>query len=269
MKDNCKKHSLPLRALYICRSCRDVAQRRRIIVTPKAAEDGFTLVELLIVIAVIALLLAILLPALGKAKSTAKRVKCAGNLKQIDLAMHLYLAGNNDTYPCAEDPVSTKPPYWLWMGRGWRSYIKPYLGGNIDVNNPSVLLCPGDRTEAAKYQLTSYAYSMAFYHSPEQIDDMNNVENTYIHTNESPSSVPQRSCDVANPAGKILIGEWLSNHSPVEKDYGWWCWEGRRNYLFADGHVLYLKARQIREARDRYPDANLTFKGIKGIDWPN
>lgn len=229
--------------------------------------------ELLIVIAVIALLLAILLPALGKAKSMAKRVKCAGNLKQIDLAMHLYLAGNNDTYPCAEDPVSkivSDDPnivLWLWMGRGWRWYIKPYLGGNIDVNNPSVLLCPGDRTEAAKYQLTSYAYSMAFYHSPEQIDDMNRIEDTWKH--KSPPSVPQRSCDVANPAGKILIGEWLSNHMRIEEDYGWWCWEGRRNYLFADGHVLYLKAKQIREARDRYPDANLTFKGIKGIDWPN
>lgn len=251
MKNNHKKYSLHI---------------YRLITTPKTARPAFSLVELLIVIAVIALLLAILLPALGKARSTAMRVKCSGNLKQIDLAMHLYLAANNQTYPCAQDPLPEG--YWLWMGRGWRSYIKPYLGGNIDVNNPSVLLCPADRTDAAKYQLTSYAYSMAFYHSPEQIDDIKDPCDTYTHTDESPPSVPQRSCDVANPSGKILIGEWLSNHMRIEEDYGWWCWDGRRNYLFADGHVLYLKAKEIRQARDGYPDANLTFKGIKGIDWP-
>jgi prepilin-type processing-associated H-X9-DG protein len=46
------------------------------------------------------------------------------------------------------------------------------------------------------------------------------------------------------------------------------CWVGQRNYLFADGRVEYLKAEDICMARDYLPDANLTFDGIKGIDWP-
>jgi len=226
---------------------------------------GFTLVELLIVIAIIALLLSILMPSLRKAKSMAMRLKCAHNLKQIDLAVSFYLNENDNTYPCAQDPVSTEPPYWLWMGRGWRFLVEPYLGGNIDANNPSVLFCPQDYAAKDKYESTSYSYSMAFYHSPEQIDDMNSPADTY---NNPQPSIPQRSMDVARPSGKILIGEWLSSHLPINNDQGWWCWQGSRNYLFVDGQVHFLKAKQIRPARDGLPNANLTVRGIKGLDYP-
>jgi type II secretory pathway pseudopilin PulG len=225
--------------------------------------SGFTLIELLVVIATIALLVGILIPALGRAREAAKRLACTGNLRQIHIAVDLYLSANDDEYPCAGDPVSTSPMYWLWMGRGWRRFVEPYLGGPIDANNPSVLLCPEDRSNPQKYERTSYAYSMAFYHSPEQIDSMNSTEDTY--KNPQPSK-PQKSLNVANPSGKILIGEWFSNHYPLDSDSGWWCWEGCRNFLFADGQTRFLKAEQIRPARDQMPDANLTIHGIKGID---
>jgi len=232
--------------------------------TAKRAPFGFTIVELLVVIAIIALLLSILMPSLRKAKSMAMRLACAHNLKQIDLAVSFYLNENDNTYPCAQDPVSTEPPYWLWMGRGWRFLVEPYLGGNIDAKNPSVLFCQQDHIAKDKYESTSYSYSMAFYHSPEQIDDMNSPADTY--TNPKPS-IPQKNTNVAKPSGKILIGEWLSNHSPIDDDKGWWCWQGSRNYLFVDGQVCFLKAKQIRPARDEFPNANLTVRGIKGTDW--
>ena len=225
--------------------------------------QGFTLVELLVVIAIITGLLSILMPSLGRVRAMAMRLKCTHNIKQIDLAMNLYLNANDHIFPCAEDPLPAG--YWLWMGRGWRSFVEPYLGGNIDVNNPSVLFCPQDRTAAEKYESTSYSYSMAFYHSPEQIDAMSSPEDTY----KNPQlSVGQRSMDVTNPSGKILIGEWLSNHSPIDNDSGWWCWEGSRNFLFVDGHIRMLQAKEVRPARDELPDANLTVHGIKGLDWP-
>ena len=232
----------------------------------KRVATGFSLIELLVVISIIALLLSILMPALRKAKAMAIQVTCAHNLKQINLAVNLYLDSNNETYPCAQDPVSSSPFYFLWMGRGWRRFVKPYLGGNIDANNPSVLFCPQDRVAPQIYESTSYAYSMAFYHSPAQIDAMNDKSCTY--SNPQPS-IPQRSTDVARPSGKILIGEWLSNHTPIKgEDPGWWGWEGQRNYLFADGQIRPLKAEDIRPANDDFPDANLTKNGIKGIDWP-
>jgi len=225
--------------------------------------SGFTLIELLVVIAIIALLLSILVPSLRKAKSMARRVACSHNLKQTGLAMSMYADEHDSRYPCAQDPVSTQPAYWLWMGRGFRRWVEPYLSTRVDVNTPSVLLCPADRTDPAKYESTSYAYSMAFYHSPEQIDAMNATTDTY--SNPQPS-LPQRVADVASPSGKILLGEWMSNHVPVEDDKGWWIWQGTRNFLFADGQVTFLRAEQILPARDGLPHPNLTVHGIKGRD---
>ena len=226
-------------------------------------KPGFTLIELLVVIAIIAMLLGVLMPSLRRARAGAKRLVCAHNLKQVSLAVDLYLQSNDNTYPCAQDPLPAG--YWLWMGRGWRSFVSPHLGGNIDPNNPSVLFCPEDRVAREKYESTSYSYSLAFYHSPEQIADMNSPADTY--TNPQPS-IAQRSLDVARPSRKILIGEWLSNHSPIDDDAGWWCWAGSRNFLFADGQVSFLKAREIRAAGDGLPNANLTIGGIRGQDWP-
>jgi prepilin-type N-terminal cleavage/methylation domain-containing protein/prepilin-type processing-associated H-X9-DG protein len=228
----------------------------------KAESPGaFTLIELLAVVAVISLLLSILVPSLRNARAAASRVGCAHNLKQIALAMDMYLTDNDDVYPCAQDPVAGTP-YWLWMGRGWRSFVAPYLGA-IDAGNPSALLCPQDRADPNKYESTSYAYSMAFYHIPEQINAMSEPNDTY---SDPKPSVPQRTGVVAFASAKILVGEWFSNHRPVDEERGWWNWQGARNFLFADGRVAYLEATEVRPANDGLPDGNLTVDGIRGRD---
>ena len=233
-------------------------------------KDGFTIVELLVVIAIIAAVTAILLPAVGKARAIARQTRCASNLKQIDIAMHSYLSSNDDKYPCAQDKLPKKNPadpnIWLWQGRGWRSFIAPHLGGKIDAKNPSVLLCPSDKVAPVKWESTSYSYSLAFYHKPEDIDSLNGL---YSDLTTLPPTA-QKPTNVAKPAGKILIGEWMSNHKqvPADKDQGWWCREGSRNYLFADGQVRFLNANDIRKARDENSNPNLTINGVRGIDWP-
>jgi prepilin-type N-terminal cleavage/methylation domain-containing protein len=233
--------------------------------TPKTRRrQAFSLIEVLVVISIISLLLSILLPSLRKARDVALRVGCASNLRQIGLGMNMYLDDHDNTYPCAEDPVSEDPAYWLWMGRGWRGWVKPYLGGVIDVNNPSVLLCPEDRADPSLYESTSYAYSMTFYHSPGQIDTLSAPADTY---SDPLPSRPQRGDGVALPSAKILIGEWASSHARIDEEKGWWNWQGARNFLFADQHVQFLKATEILPARDGLPDANLTVHGIKGRDY--
>jgi prepilin-type N-terminal cleavage/methylation domain-containing protein/prepilin-type processing-associated H-X9-DG protein len=234
-------------------------------------QNGFTIVELLVVIAIIAAVMAILLPGLGNARAMARRVSCGSNLHQIDLAMRLYLSENKDTYPCVQDPIDPNVPrIWLWMGRGWRSFISPYFGEKIDVNNPSVLRCPGDQTQASTYEATSYAYSMAFYHSPQQINNMVCTANHDEQWNIAfrIPSTPQESDSVVKPARKIIVGDWNSNHQRPNQgeDKGWWNNMGCRNFLLVDGHVQLLQASKIREAVDGNPNPNLTKNGIEGID---
>lgn len=86
---------------------------------------GFTLIEALIVLAIIAVLAALMLSAVQKVRETANRIACANNLKQIGLACHSYHDAN-DAFPpgysaSGADPTSTRP------GWGWAAHLLPYL----------------------------------------------------------------------------------------------------------------------------------------------
>ena len=61
--------------------------------------NAFTLIELLVVISIITILMSIFIPVLGKARSTAMRLKCTHNLKQIDLTIEMYTNDYDNIYP--------------------------------------------------------------------------------------------------------------------------------------------------------------------------
>jgi prepilin-type processing-associated H-X9-DG protein/prepilin-type N-terminal cleavage/methylation domain-containing protein len=67
----------------------------------RTSSAAFTLVELLVVVAIIAILAAMLLPALARAKMTAKRINCLSNLHQMGVAAQIYVGDQNGSYPTA------------------------------------------------------------------------------------------------------------------------------------------------------------------------
>jgi prepilin-type processing-associated H-X9-DG protein/prepilin-type N-terminal cleavage/methylation domain-containing protein len=88
------------------------------------SEPAFTLVELLVVISIIAMLLAVLMPALGNARGMAKRAQCGSNLKQLTLAWFMYSDDNNGTVMPGKDynPVSG---HLEWQYRFWTGAWEP------------------------------------------------------------------------------------------------------------------------------------------------
>ncbi len=123
----------------------------------RPGRHGFTLIELLVVIAIIAILAGMLLPALSKAKKKATQASCASGLRQVGMALSLYLGDYSDQLPGGQ-PVNpaTVGQFGLWSGQtamyqngnyGELSYyICRYLGypgPTGTAQKAKVFECPG------------------------------------------------------------------------------------------------------------------------------
>ena len=112
------------------------------------SNQGFTLVGLIIIVAVLAILAAMLLPALASAKRKAKRINCVNNLKQAGLAFRLWEGDNGDKYPMA---VSTNKNGTMEYAEDGNAFRHFQVMSN-ELNTPKILVCPADdRTAAASF----------------------------------------------------------------------------------------------------------------------
>lgn len=132
----------------------------------RSRHKGFTLVELLIVIAIITLLIAIALPIMTRVRERARQTACMANLHNIQLAIRMYRI-DEGAYPGPYDPVS---------GRGGVNALYPQY-----LDSRGALICPSDRTDAGKYvkayaQLLTASGNMYYW---EDADSFSRLYSTY------------------------------------------------------------------------------------------
>jgi prepilin-type N-terminal cleavage/methylation domain-containing protein/prepilin-type processing-associated H-X9-DG protein len=114
---------------------------------------AFTLVELLVVIAIIAILAALLMPALSRATESGRATACLGNLRQIGVALQLYVQDNNNRLPVMRDRMAgTNQPTTNALP-SVEVVLKNELG------NTNVLRCPSDREQLFEQTGSSYAWN--------------------------------------------------------------------------------------------------------------
>jgi prepilin-type N-terminal cleavage/methylation domain-containing protein/prepilin-type processing-associated H-X9-DG protein len=162
----------------------------------RSPRKGFTLVELLVVIGIIAILISILLPVIGRAREQAKRVQCMSNLRQLSAAMVMYCHENKDWFPApavfggpsptalgygnASTPAPFGyPPDWIGWPEDWivwrnKKVTDPLRGAIVRyLSNPStgaIMTCPSDdsiwrRITNADGTTYPYSYVMNSYMS--------------------------------------------------------------------------------------------------------
>ena len=121
---------------------------------------GFTLIELLVVIAIIGILAAMVFPVFARARESARKAVCLSNVKNIALAIQMYMADNNDTLPPRESRSDVQEFFDLWAIEHWGddfacmempSVANPYLTWVVTfdeyIKNRDVWRCPSAKVE--------------------------------------------------------------------------------------------------------------------------
>ena len=111
---------------------------------------GFTLVELLVVVAIIALLISILLPSLSTARETARQVKCSSILKQYSTANHMYA----DDFENVFVPIHLETGPGYWDRQEWPGNAAYFDRMGVDINAaglPDGLHCPNHPTDSVSW----------------------------------------------------------------------------------------------------------------------
>lgn len=144
---------------------------------PLRTESGFTLIELMVVISLIAVLIAILLPALQRSREVARRISCASQQRQVGLALHIYAADNDEWLPV--ETVSNLG-FWQRPVPIMRTLIAS--GGYLPKDVPSiwgyssVMKCPSDANDyiALNRAPDSYIYRQTHNGAEHQVDPIRN-----------------------------------------------------------------------------------------------
>jgi general secretion pathway protein G len=135
------------KALFSGRTTRNVVRPELHGEVPRS--PAFTLIELLTVVAIIGVLAGILIPVLGKVRSTARNATCIANLRQLGQGFQLYINDNKGCLPVAERPSPPPATNWVYALIGYDNSGPDYIGARrrgvqlptIQTGAKTVLLC--------------------------------------------------------------------------------------------------------------------------------
>ena len=213
--------------------------------TVSRTRTGFTLVELLVVIGIIAILMALLMPSISRAKARANQTSCLNNMRQLTLAASMYASDHDEEYPARRIPTNA-----------WPHKLQPYYV------NWQIIACPSDHFGIAGL--------VADANNPKRSYLINGF-NDYFKVNLTPAEYKtfqqwryphgMRVVAITRPSDTILFGEKRSGSRHVHMDTD----QGNRgndfeeiehkrhgegsNFAFADGSV-----RLVKKYQELYPE---------------
>ena len=210
-----------------------------------ANQTGFTVIELLVIIGVIAILAALMFPALSASKNKSRRAVCSNNLRQINVGLRMYADDSTDRTP--RTPGTTNSPALNWTG--YTALMKSYAGLN-GASSPrdKLFACPAD---TFFYDLAhNFDFVPRSFHD-ESVSDYSsyafNGGNAKTNSN-APGIADRALSSIRDPVKTVLVAEcsafapwsWHQPKKPLARENA--LFDDAKNIVsFVDGHISYIK----------------------------